>query len=187
MARRSAWYVIQVQTGGEVRMVRLIQRMCTEADRASFRDEPLLGECFSPTYLTQTKRAGEWQFVERQLLPGYLIAVTAFPDELRDVLRTIPHFTRMLTTGETFVPLHEDDRAWIERFTTPDNRAIPMSRGYLRGGTLVVADGPLMGYEGLITRVNRHKSVAMLELHIGGKRITTRVGLAIVGTQDTTE
>ena len=177
------WYVIQVQTGGEARMADVIVRLCAEADLTADRDEPLLAECFCPSFLTQTKRAGEWQYVERLLLPGYLIAVTAYPDELRDLLRSIPDFTRLLAMGETFVPLREDERAWIEEFTKPSDRTIPMSRGYMRGDTLVATEGPLVGHEGLITRVNRHKSLAILEFHIGGKRITTRVGLGIVGKE----
>ena len=152
-----------------------------------FLMDELLEECFCPSFLTQTKRSGEWQYVERLLLPGYLIAVTAYPDELRDLLRAVPDFARVLAMGETFVPLRENERAWIEEFTKPGDRTIPMSQGYMRGDTLVATEGPLVGHEGLITRVNRHKSLAVLEFHIGGKRVTTRVGLGIVSEQEAEE
>ena len=52
------------------------------------------------------------------------------------------------------------------------------------GDTLLVTEGPLKGREGMITRVNRHKSLAFLEFQIGGKRVTTRVGLGILKSPD---
>ena len=39
--------------------------------------------------------------------------------------------------------------------------------------------GPLLGHEGLIKTINRRKSTAYLELDLCGRRVTTRVGLAV--------
>ena len=40
--------------------------------------------------------------------------------------------------------------------------------------------GPLLGHEGLIKTINRRKSTAYLELDLCGRRVTTRVGLAVL-------
>lgn len=169
--RRARWYVIQVATGKEEGMCRLIERIAPEG---------VLEECFSPRYATQMKVHGEWVSVEKLLFPGYLIAVTDQVERLEAALRRIPEFSRLLSMGETFVPLHEEDQAWIGAFTEKGARTVPMSVGVIEGDRVVVTDGPLVGLEALIKKVNRHKSLAFLEFEICGRRVVTKVGLGIV-------
>lgn len=100
-------------------------------------------------------------------------------------LRKIPDFTRLLTMGETFAPLEERDVEWIGTFTQKGRRTIPMSMGVMEGDRVVVTEGPLVGREALIKRVNRHRSLAILELQICGRTVTIKVGLGIVGKSGT--
>lgn len=184
MPRAAGWYVIQVQTGREQQMCDLIERICNEADLSSDIDgRQLLRECFTPRFATRKKVQGVWVDAVQLLLPGYLIAVTDNPGELAQLLRKVPDFTRLLSVSETFVPLHEEERAWIEQFTKAGDRTVPMSMAVKDGDTIVVTEGPLKGREALITRVNRRKCLAFLEMHVGGMRITTRVGLGVVGEE----
>lgn len=152
-------------------MCRLIERIAPDG---------VLEECFSPRYATQMKVRGEWVSVEKLLFPGYLIAVTDQVESLEAALRRIPEFSRLLSMGETFVPLHEEDQAWIGVFTEKGARTVPMSVGVIEGDRVVVTDGPLVGLEALIKKVNRHKSLAFLEFEICGRRVVTKVGLGIV-------
>ena len=126
------------------------------------------------------KVRGEWVPAQKPLFPGYLIAVTDEPVRLADALRRTPEFTRLLSVGETFVPLHDEDQAWIGAFTKKGARVVPMSTGVMEGDHVVVLDGPLVGCEAMIKSVNRHKSLAILEFEICGRRVTTKVGLGIV-------
>ena len=167
----SRWYVIQVATGKEEAMCRLIERLAPEG---------CLEECFAPRYATEMKVRSEWVPAQKPLFPGYLIAVTDEPVRLADALRRTPEFTRLLSVGETFVPLHSEDQAWIGAFTKKGERVIPMSTGVMEGDHVVVLDGPLVGCEAMIKSVNRHKSLAILEFEICGRRVTTKVGLGIV-------
>lgn len=179
--RRPGWYVVQVQTGKEHTTCGLITRVCAEWDRDQDIDGyRLLDECFSPSFHTRHKFGQEWRDVEKLLLPGYVVAVTREPDQLSRRLRQIPEFTKLLTMGETFVPLRDDERAWMEDWTTRGDRTIPISIAYKKGDKLVVTEGPLKGREGMVTRVNRKKCLAFVELDVGGKKITTKVGLAVV-------
>lgn len=174
------WYVIQVQAGKEARLADLLMRVCTKGE---------LTECFSPKYQTQKKVKGEWVYVEQLLLPGYLIAVTDDVEALQARLRSIPELTRLLTVGETVVPLHQEERAWIGAFTKEGSRCVPMSMGFIEGEKIVVTQGPLKGHEAQIKEVNRRKSLAFLELEICGRKVTTKVGLGIVSrrSSDSTE
>lgn len=177
---RPGWYVVQVQTGRETQMCERIEQRCAELDEQRDADIPLLQECFSPRFRTQIKFRGEWRYKEKALLPGYVIVVTRRPVELSHELRKMSEFALLLEAGETFVPLRDDERAWMEEFTEEGKRTIPMSFGYREGDTLVVTKGPLKGREGMITRISRKKSLAFVELHVNGVRITTTVGLGIV-------
>ena len=185
--RQPKWYVIQVETGREQAMCQLIERVGAEASLESDEDGyQLLEECFSPQYVTRHKIHGEWIDLRKRLLPGYVVAVTRHPAHLRQVLYRVPKFTRLLTVGETFVPLGEEDRAWLEATTHKGDRTVPMSMAYKDGDTVVVTEGPLVGREGQIVRINRSKCLAFLEFQVGGKRITTQVGLGIVNRPDNT-
>ena len=184
--RSTTWYVIQVQTGKEEAMGKRIEQACSDVAKEAEAGERILKECFSPRYVYQHKRKGEWVDEDMLLLPGYLIAVTDDPWCLLEILKGIPEFTKLLAMGETFAPLNETEKSWIERWTKEGDRAIPMSIAYKEGDRVVVTDGPLKGQEALITRVNRRKSVAHLEIHAGQMTIHTTVGLAVLPQRDGT-
>lgn len=177
---RFGWYVVQVQTGREQAMCEVIRRVCAEDQTDGLSDAPLLEECFSPTYVHRLKYRGEWRDVERHLLPGYVVAVTSDPAKLARKLLGVRDFTRLLTITETFVPLREEERAWIDENTKAGERVIPISVGYRRGDTLVVTNGPLAGHEAMVDRVIRKKCVAVLKVHVGNKTVMTEVGLALL-------
>lgn len=175
----SGWYVIHVQSGKEQKMCELFEAACRQADLLD-DDGQLLKECFYPRFRTQRKRRGEWKDVEHPLMPGYVIAVTSDPGKVAQVLRGIPKYARMLTMGESYVPLSEEERRWLDEQTSPGERVVPMSVAYKRGDTIVITDGPLKGREWMVGRVNRANSMAHLELHVGAMTIRTKVGLAIL-------
>ncbi|WP_455137472.1 antiterminator LoaP [Thermophilibacter sp.] len=172
------WYVVQVATGKEATMCELIQRVAPEG---------VLEECFTPRYQTQKKVRGEWVYVQKVLFPGYLIAVTDRVDELWAALRGVSEFTRLLSVGEAFAPLSDEDRAWISVFTEKGARVVPMSMGVIEGDRVIVTQGPLVGQEALIRRVDRKRSTAYLELKMFGRTLTTKVGLGIVARRRTAE
>ena len=203
------WYVVQVQSGKDLAMCQVIEGLCAEADQrrqaalaaeaeaAAATDpdadpeppapEPLLDEVFSPRFRTQHKRRGQWVDVEHALLPGYVIAVTPDPEELDRTLTRTPDFARVLRFGETYVPLSQEERLWIDKQTKKGDRVVPMSFGYKRGDKLVVTEGPLVNHEWMVDRVSRSKSLANLELHVGQMAFKTTVGLGIVSCEGTDE
>lgn len=176
---RAQWYVVQVVGGTERRACQLIRAACA----AAAGDEPFLEECFAPSFRTQAKFKGEWRDVEKLVLTGYVIAVTADPVRLAQNLWRVRERTKVLSMGGTYVPLLDEERAWLENTTTREDRVVPMSVAHKEDGKIVVTEGPLKGREGLIKRVNRSKSTAVLEFHVGGIRITSRVGLAVLNKE----
>ena len=180
--KQTSWYVIQVRTGMEESMCRRIERMCFEFDKAAEAESYCVGlkECFSPKFKTQRKWKGEWQDIEHLLLPGYVIADAENPARLADAIRGIRDLCRLLSCGETYMPLEQGERIWMERQTQKGNRVIPMSFAYKVGEELEISEGPLKGFYGQISRIDRSKSTAYLELHFGQMTIKTKVGLGIL-------
>lgn len=175
------WYVIQVLAGREEAVCAKIRRVTDDfADERRLDAGKVLEECFSPRYRTKVRRSGAWVDASEPLLPGYLIAVTGRIDLLDVALRRVPDFTRVLGNDNAFIPLRDDEAAWVDAFTHTGRRTVEMSEGFKEGGKVCVTSGPLVGYEGAITKVDRRKHVAYLQLDVMGRKKEVKVGFNLV-------
>lgn len=164
-------YVIQVIGGRENTVQQLV------ASRAS----DLITECFAPRCELRKRYNGEWKTVKELLFPGYLFVDTTDVEALFRRLKEVPAFTRLLgNERDRFVPLDREEVAWIESLTTSQTRVLQMSEGVIEGDRVIVTKGPLKGHEALISKIDRHKRLAYLDLCILGRRKTIRVGIEIV-------
>lgn len=126
---------------------------------------------------------GEWVKTTKPLFPGYLICDTADPRTVQQYLLRMDDFVRVLAQDGQFVPLAKEEVQLIGGFTHRGDRVVPMSEALKDGDQVVVTAGPLLGHEGLIKSINRRKSTAYLELDLCGRRVTTRVGLAVLSAE----
>lgn len=168
------WYVIQVINGREDVMRERIERMVPAG---------AMQELFYPQYQTEIKVHGEWVNTTKPLFPGYLICDTADPRTVQQYLLRMDDFARVLSQDGQFVPLAKEEVQLIGGFTHKGDRVVPMSEALKDGDQVVVTAGPLLGHEGLIKTINRRKSTAYLELDLCGRRVTTRVGLAVLSAE----
>ena len=102
------------------------------------------------------------------------------------VLAAHGRLARVLSQDGQFVPLAKEEVQLIGGFTHAGDRVVPMSEALKDGDQVVVTAGPLLGHEGLIKTINRRKSTAYLELDLCGRRVTTRVGLAVLSNEQRT-
>lgn len=165
------WYVVQVIGGREKRVLDLLER---------FVDEELVEECFIPQYEVMKRIGGDWRKRSEILIPGYLFVVTKNPSRLASELRKVPEFTKLLGNDDVFIPLPDQEVAFINAFTEPGRRVVEMSEGVIEGDRIVVLNGPLMGQTGLIKKIDRHKRLAYLEIEILGRKKSVKLGLEIV-------
>lgn len=168
------WYVIQVINGREDVMRERIERMVPVG---------AMQELFYPQFQTEIKVHGEWVNTTKPLFPGYLICDTADPRTVQQYLLRMDDFARVLSQDGQFVPLAKEEVQLIGSFTHRGDRVVPMSEALKDGDQVVVTAGPLLGHEGLIKTINRRKSTAYLELDLCGRRVTTRVGLAVLSAE----
>lgn len=164
-------YVVQVVGGQEAKAVEMIISLARES----------VEDCFIPRREVMHRQEGQWQRRLEKLFPAYVFVKTADPEQLRKALRKIPAFTRMLTSaGDTCLPLFADEVAWINATTSTDTHVMEMSEGIIEGDRVMVTRGPLKGHEASITRIDRHKRLAWVDMSMFGRSKTIRVGLEIV-------
>lgn len=164
-------FVVQVISGQEDRAAALIAKLAQGA----------VEDCFVPKREVAHRKPGQWHRILEKLFPGYVFVRTSASKRAREVLGRVPAFTRMLTSaGDTCLPLTADEVAWINATTNMDTHVMEMSEGVIEGDRVVVIRGPLKGREASITRVDRHKRLAWVDMNMFGRNKTIRVGLEIV-------
>ena len=164
-------YAIQVASGQEAKVEELIRR---------FVDEALVGEIFVPRFESMRRWKGEWHKRTERLTPGYLYVETSDAEKLALQLRRVPTFTKVLGNNEVFIPLNDEEVAWLNAFTGGDRRVIEMSEGIVEGNKVIVLRGPLRGHEAEIKRIDRHRRMDELEVSMLGRMKTIRLGLEII-------
>ena len=169
------WYVIQVINGREDVMRERIERMVP----AGAMQELFL----SPNFKPRLRYTANGSIRPSRSFPGYLICDTSDPRTVQQYLLRMDDFARVLSQDGRFVPLAKEEVQLIGGFTHRGDRVVPMSEALKDGDQVVVTAGPLLGHEGLIKTINRRKSTAYLELDLCGRRVTTRVGLAVLSAE----
>ena len=165
------WYVVQTMSGQEGQVKNFIAKTV----------EPgLVQEAFIPRYEVMKRVKGLWCKRVEVLMPGYVFVVTKSPSKLKAQLRGVPRFTRLLGNDDMFTPLDDRDIAFINAFTSLENRTVEMSTGVVEGDDVIILNGPLMGRAGWIKKIDRHKRLAYLEVEMLGRTTTVKLGLEIV-------
>ena len=166
------WYVLQVRTGTE----ESIRLQCR-----SNIPEAVLERCFIPYYEEKKRIRGEWTIQKKVLFPGYVFAITEKEklDQLFWSLKNVIGLTKLIGTGQEIVPLTEEEKNFLIGFGGED-QVVEMSEGVIEGDKTIVTKGPLMGKEGFIRKIDRHKRVAWIEYPADGSRRPFTAGLEIL-------
>lgn len=164
------WYVIQVRTGTEEN----IRLQCTARI-----PQNVLERCFLPYYEEKRKIRGSWIIQIKILFPGYVFAVTEDIETLYEMLKSVMGMTRLLGVGEDIVPLTEEEVQFLKRFGG-EEQVVEISEGIIENSMTKILSGPLMGMEGTIRKIDRHKRKAWIEIEMFGRMQLVQVGLEIL-------
>ncbi|XCP85379.1 antiterminator LoaP [Roseburia hominis] len=164
------WYVVQVRTGTEEN----IRKQCLKNVNSD-----VLKRCFIPYYEEKKRIRGEWTVNQKVLFPGYVFVVTEQLEEMYQQLEKVIGLTKLIGTGDEIVPLREEEIGFL-RDVGGDEQVVRMSEGIIEGEQIIVKEGPLMGLEGCIRKIDRHKRKAYLEVEMFGRKQKIEVGLEIV-------
>lgn len=165
------WYVIQVSIGHEWKIVNQCRSMISQ---------DILKECFIPEYIKMKRYQNAWHEVKEILFAGYVFMITDKIDLLNVELKKLPEFARIIGKKKNDIfPLDPEEIAFLNAFAKEDH-IVTMSRGFIKGDQIVVTQGPMKGKEGLITRIDRHKRIAEIQLKMFNKEAVAKVGLEII-------
>ena len=164
-------YVIQVVGGRENHVCDLVNKILNEE----------IKDCYVPRREVFRRAGGEWITVRETLFPGYLFVETENIEQVMGRLTKVPALTRLLGVGDEHVtPLSPDEVAWLSGLMKPFDKVVEASVGVIEGDRVVVTNGPLVGHEAQIKKVDRHKRLAYLDMRMFGRTKTIKVGLEIV-------
>lgn len=163
------WYVVQVRSGTEHN----IRIQCNKKI-----PDAIMERCFIPYYEEKKKQNGTWNTLQKVLFPGYIFMITEDVEKLFFHLKTIEGMTKLIGTGQDIIPLKEEEITFLKRFGG-EEQIVSMSEGIIEGTQVIITSGPLMGMEGLIQKIDRHKRKAWLDLELFGRMQQVEVGLEI--------
>ncbi|MBE6464494.1 MAG: antiterminator LoaP [Eggerthellaceae bacterium] len=165
------WYVVQTLSGRGKEMLGLLRARDTDH---------VIKESFVPRRELMRKQKGEWVKYSDTLFPGYVFVRTDAPGAVNEIAGKLPIFARVLGSEKGFTPLNDHEELFITRVAGPDTHMVKMSTGVIEGDTVTVLQGPLRGYEGFITKIDRHKRLAHLHMEMLGRLVTIKLGLEII-------
>jgi len=172
------WVILFARTGSEEKL--------RDTLKASLNADYLP---FVPVKETPYRSKGVIHKVPKPLFPGYIFIQTGIEpdliaDKLEAALRDVggnKHLYSILHYGDNKkdVVVRDDERVHWERLFNEDF-CIKGSVGIIEGDVTRVTFGALMGLEGRIKKINRHKREAVVEMHIMGQLREVAVMLEIV-------
>lgn len=165
------WYAVQVRSGKEDEVVRACDILI---------DQDVYQECFIPRCKRMKKFRGEWKQVDDILFKGYVFMITDYVDDLYTQLKKVPDLTKLLgNDGENIYPIYKEEAMFLSQFGG-QKHLIDISIGYIEGDTIKVTSGPLMGMEGLIRKIDRHKRIVFIEVSLLGQSRIVQIALEII-------
>ena len=165
------WYVIQVKTGNEEKIKDICQRLIPRE---------ILIECFIPKTKRVRKIRGFFHEREEILFKGYVFMISDAIDDLYQSLKLIPELTKVLgNDGTNILPILKEEAIFLLKFGKEDH-IVDMSKGYIIGSKIMITTGPLVGNEGIIRKIDRHKRIAYIEVKLFDQITTVKVGLEII-------
>lgn len=165
----SNWYVLYVSAGKEQRLISFLKEQGVEA--------------FAPTMERIRKKQGEYQRMIHPMFPNYIFVISDldqkdFNEHLRKLKSMKSGIIKQLTyDNEGTSALLPHEKALLESLMDNDH-LVRHSKAIMEGDQIIVSEGPLMGMETRITRVDRHKRLAYLECELLGKPV--KISLEIV-------
>lgn len=144
---------VSVRAGHEAAAARRILRV---ADGAAL-------DAFALRRELMRREGGAWQVRRDVLFPGYVIVETRDPELLAERLQILTAPSALLRGAGDAVATLTDHEAALVRTLGGSAHTVGVSLGEIVSNRLNVTSGPLVGLEGLVTKINRHKRIAYLD------------------------
>lgn len=165
------WYVVNVYSGSEKRVLELIYEKAKKDGRSD-----MFGQILIPSEEVVELKRGEKVKSQRNFFPGYILVQMDLTDDTWHLVRSIPKVSGFLGSRSrpTPIPSAEVDRIMkkVEDSASISQQVI----NYEVGDTVTVCDGPFATFQGVIEEVDQEKERVKVSVSIFGR--PTNVDLA---------
>lgn len=163
------WYVVQTTSGQEDTAVEKCRKAIPTA---------IATKIFSPSYECMRRYLGAWHIKIQKLFPGYVFIESEDAKELEKCLENISGVVTPVVIGGGFYPIREDEQELLSEMFDPVY-CIRYSLGYIVDEKLIVEEGPLLGKAEYVKKIDRHKRIAFMLIHLFGEEKRIEVGLKV--------
>lgn len=165
------WYVVQIFRGREDIFIDRLKQ---------YEDYNV----FTPKQVQLLKRNDKIIRVLKPMFPGYIFVETnadykSFRKFYQQSIAIIEGCIKVLKYKDEVESLYPQERLFIERFVNKD-KVIDTSIGFIEGERIKIIDGPLVGNESFIKKINRHKRTALLEITLFGELQSIELSCEII-------
>lgn len=169
------YYAMQVKTRGENKFIRLFRAMYPEINFPFY----------FPQRRLDIRRGGQIKQSTSAVFPGYVFIEAADDKQLLSyqwAFRRTKGFYRFLLSNHEVVPLADRDLELVLHFIKNAGPVAGRSRVYFdENSRIVVLEGPLMGLEGRIIKVNKRKMRAKIKLDLYDDSFSIDLAFEVIG------
>ena len=128
------------------------------------------------------RKVGVRKKVTRKLFPGYVLIETDRIIEFYYRTKNLPHIINLLRNNEDFLEIHTSD---IEQITSmaDDKGLIDISNVLIIDDRIQVVQGPLLGKEGIIKKIDKRKGRAKVLFSLNKSDVLIDLGINLIQKQ----
>jgi len=168
------YYAIQVKTRSENKYIQLLNAIHPESSL--------------PIHFLQRqldiRKNGRIKSIKLPVFPGYLFIEASNDEEIKEKqwdFRRIEGFQRFLTSNHNITPLINRDLDIVLHFINNVGPLAGRSKVYFNENTrIIVMEGPLLGLEGRILKVDRRKGRAKIKLDLYDDSFTIDLAFEVI-------
>lgn len=147
------WYLLPCQKREEQKILTICQEKLSK--RA-------VGDIFVLTFDRMRRYEGVWHQEQQLLLPGYVLIES---EDERILSEEIEKCSNISVQNKYLIRVKQEEEIFLKKICGVKHH-LEMSRGIIRKGSTLITEGPLRGMEKRISRIDRHKRIARIEIGI---------------------
>jgi len=179
------WYVMSVWAGKENALINNIR----DYDMKKSVNNVLP---FVPTRETFFKRRANIKIETSIMFPGYVFVETSmdaydFLNYARELRRMFCNSMTVLSYGDSAeIAVKWEERLVLMKLMNHE-WCVKTSSGFKENNIVTITSGPLVGHEGQIKKIYRHKMTTLLEIEIFEQTSLVELGLHVIKRSDVSE
>jgi len=169
------YYAIQVKTRSEDKFIKLFKKNHPE----------ITLPIHFPKRLLEIRKAGKKKPYTPPVFPGYLFIEAENDEEIKSLqweFRRTEGFFRFLKSNTDITPLADRDLELVLHFINGGKIAGRSKVYFNENSRIVVVEGPLIGLEGRIIKVDRRKGRAKIMLDLYNDSFSIDLAFEVIGS-----